>query len=96
MPRSQSRDLGAEWGLRLRDDFCVPVVAEGVDLLAEVFYGGGSLLLKIGRVFAGGLEKVFGVIELIDEAAGGVIAFERGEVFAATRFIGCGGLFLLL
>ena len=75
-------------GSRLGDDFCVPVVAEGIDLLAEIFYGNGPLLLKICGVFAGGLEKVFGVVELIDEAAGGIVTFEGGEVFAATRFVG--------
>ena len=47
-------------------------------------------------MFARGLEQVFRMVELIDESACGFIALQRGEVFAATRLVGCGGLFLLL
>ena len=47
-------------------------------------------------MFARGLKQVFGMVQFVDKAARGLIAFEGGEVFAATSFVGCGGLFLLL
>ena len=31
------------------------------------------------------------MIEFVDEAVGGVVAFESGEVFAVAGFVGCGG-----
>ncbi len=74
----------------------VPVVAEGVDLGAEVVYGCGLLLLEVGGVFACGLEQVFGAIQLLHKAARSVVAFERGEVFAGPGLISGRCLFLLL
>jgi hypothetical protein len=92
---TNARDRGHSIS-RLLNQFCVPVVIEGIDLVAEVFYGCVSLLLKIGGVFARGLEQVFGVVEFVDEAASCFIAFESREVVAAASLIGSGGLFLLL
>ena len=46
-------------------------------------------------MLARGLEQVFGVIQLIDKTVRGIVAFERGQVFAVSglrrlrRFASC-------
>ena len=54
------------------------------------------LLLEVCGVFARGLEEIFSVIQFVDEATGGFIALEGCQVFSVPRYVGCGGLILLI
>ena len=59
-----------------------PVEGEGFEGDLELVCGGFELGGEVGGVFAVGVEGVFGAVEGVNEAAGGVVALEGGEVVA--------------
>src|SRR5580698_1794528 len=95
--RSQKRNLGHPVGcLRWLVRGGLPLDVGGLEKLTQRLYGGLLLFGEGGGFFAGRLQAVFGLVELVNEALAGVVAFEGGQVFTSAAFIAGQGLGLLV